>query len=199
MPGPLTELAIQIAVSQLGITEQGGNNRGAEVEAYQGSVGIDPGEPWCEAFHFWVFRRAAQQLGLVNPLPKTGSVLRAARMVEPITRLTNPVRGASYFLKHSEIAGHAGIVAFVNDGDQPAAFDVPDTVAMLLGLPSVTRSLPVPAGYLVEISGNTNKDGSREGNAVWLHVTPSPEVAHGGELLFYADMSRAAQPPELVT
>jgi CHAP domain len=161
----LSLTALAIAQSQLGVHEQGGNNVGPEVNAYLASVGLDPGFSWCQAFMFWCFREASKRLGLVNPVPRTGSTQRLWALSEPITRDSNPKPGYVYVLQHSPTAGHVGIIESV-------AAD----------------------GTIVEISGNTNQTGSRDGNSVWQH-TGQPEVTHGGVLLGYLGFDAAAQAP----
>lgn len=203
----LSQVAVEVALAHVGVHEQGGNNRGLEVGAFLASVGLPPGYPWCMAFAFWVLREAARRLNLVNPCPRTAKAVRLWQLAETVCRDSNPSVGALYVLDHGSSGnvltewkcgrygddGHVGIVAFINDGASAATFDVPDSVATLLGLPAGTTSVLVPPGNLVEISGNTNRAGSREGDSVWLKVGPSPEVIHGGMLLGYVALDRAAQ------
>lgn len=163
----LSATVLDIARTQVGVHEEGGNNRGPDVAAYLGSVGLDPGYAWCSAFLFWCFKAAAAKTGLVNPYPKTASSLKVWTFAEPICRLSNPTAGAVYVLRHSPTTGHVGIVESCEDG------------------------------VIVEISGNTNERGSREGNAVARH-TGQPEVTHGGELLGYLQFDLAAQHPSVV-
>jgi CHAP domain-containing protein len=162
----LQEAAVEIAVSQLGVHEEGGNNRGPKVDEFLASVGLDPGFAWCASFVYWCFRQAAQQLGLVNPCPRTAGAVRLWTLTEPICRDQFPAPGAIYVLDHGGGKGHAGIVESI-DAD----------------------------GMISEISGNTNAAGSREGNAVARHAGRSPEVVHGGKLLGYLCLDRAAQAP----
>jgi hypothetical protein len=163
----LTEVALEIAVSYLGVHEQGGQNRGPDVDRFLANVRLPPGEAWCAAFLWTVFDEAAKRLTLVNPLPRTGSTLKLWSLTEPICRDSNPTVGAIYVLKHSESTGHVGIVESLD------------------GLGNVGT----------EISGNTfNDHGGREGNCVARH-SGQPEKTHGGVLLGYLVMDRAAQPP----
>jgi hypothetical protein len=166
MPSTLSETALSIAISQLGVHEQGGQNRGPEVDQYLAAVGLAPGYSWCAAFVFFCFKQAADQLGLVNPCPKTAGAVRMWTLTEPICRATEPSAGAIYVLDHGGGKGHAGIVEQVG-GD----------------------------GTMIEISGNTNAAGSREGNAVARHTGESPEEIHGGHLLGYLLLDLAAQGP----
>ncbi|MGH9889023.1 MAG: CHAP domain-containing protein, partial [bacterium] len=55
-----------------------GSNRGPRVDEYLGSVGIDPalgGQPWCAAFVYWCFARAAADASVDNPVVRSASVL----------------------------------------------------------------------------------------------------------------------------
>lgn len=163
----LSEVALALASADVGQRELGGNNRGPYVEACLAKVGLPAGEPWCAAALFTWFDRAAAQLGLTNPVPKTGSTLRLWALAEPYCRDSMPSVGAVYVIRHSPTTGHVGIIEACGDGG------------------------------VTEISGNTNREGSREGDSVWRHSGTSPEVIHGGELLGYLAFDRAAQPPNL--
>jgi hypothetical protein len=90
-------------------------------------------------------------------------------LADAICRDSNPSVGAVYVVKHSETTGHVGIVDSVGDG------------------------------VISEVSANTNQAGSREGNSVWRHSGPSPEVIHGGELLGYLQFDRAVQPAPAIS
>ena len=53
------ELALQSAITQIGVTEVGFNNRGPKVEEYQAATDAGvKGFAWCEAFVCWNFVRA---------------------------------------------------------------------------------------------------------------------------------------------
>lgn len=161
----LSELAIEIARDYIGVHEEGGKNRGPEIDLMNAAVGQKPGQPWCWAFLYLVMAKAAAKLGMNNPLPPAyGSTLRAWRTAQPYMRDSNPQPGYIWVLQHSETTGHAGIVESIND-----------------------------IGVITSISGNTNEKGSREGTHV-LRKTGQPEVVHGGVLLGYLDVNRGAQP-----
>jgi hypothetical protein len=51
------------------------SNSGPEVTQYLQSVGLHAGLPWCAAFVYYIFDQACKNLGVTNPLPKTGGVL----------------------------------------------------------------------------------------------------------------------------
>jgi lysozyme family protein len=145
--------ALAVAASQLGVRERPpGSNRGPEVEQYQATVGIEPGQPWYAAFVYWCFEQAARQLGRANPVIKTGSVMehwsRAQQQGLPVVRAEQarhePYRvkaGTVFVLGTGRGTGHTGLVERV------------------LG------------GRLVTIEGNTNGGGSREGIGVFRRVS----------------------------
>ncbi len=61
----LIKKIIELAKSQLGVTEKGGNNYGKQVEDYQriGSKGAaDGGQPWCQYFMNWLLIMACKSL-----------------------------------------------------------------------------------------------------------------------------------------
>lgn len=160
----ITEVALEIALTQLHVREEGGNNRGRQVEEYLASVRLLPGEPWCCAGMFWCFERAARRLQIPNPFPRTGSGIRLWDLSDRVCRDSNPRPGYVYVLDHGDHKSHVGIV----------------------------RNLSELGDVDEEVSFNTNAAGSREGNQVAIHHG-TPEVSHGGQLLGYLDFARAFQ------
>jgi len=75
-PSPLALAALEKAHEDLaaGIHEQGGNNRGPEIEAlYLKPLGLPPGSQWCAAALWSWVRRGAAALGVAVPdVPQTG-------------------------------------------------------------------------------------------------------------------------------
>lgn len=70
----LGRLALEIARAEIGVREVPlGSNRGPRVNQYHEAAGTKPGDPWCMAFVFYCVAKAAQQLGIPNPLLRTGS------------------------------------------------------------------------------------------------------------------------------
>jgi hypothetical protein len=74
--GNIGRAAASGALANVGVTEEGGDNRGRWVEAYQASVGIPAGSPWCAAFVRFRFEQAADKLDLELPaaFPDSGWV-----------------------------------------------------------------------------------------------------------------------------
>ena len=71
------ESLVQIALSQVGVKESGGNNNGPEVRKYQEATSLKPASwPWCAALTSWVIREwlkkpeTTQWLGLKTMTPE---------------------------------------------------------------------------------------------------------------------------------
>ena len=59
------ETLAAIAESQVGVQEEGGNNRGRQVQAYQSATSLTGTDwPWCAAFDCWVVWQAILKTGL---------------------------------------------------------------------------------------------------------------------------------------
>lgn len=150
----LARVVLEIARTQLHVREQPpGSNRGPEVDQYVQSVGLQPSGkfPWCVCFIYFCYQKAAEQLGIENPMIKTGGVLdlwnRAGAAGVPRvlhdSAINNPtlIKPGQIFIIDTPPpggAGHAGLVE------------------------------KVVSGKLVTIEGNTNDNGSREGIGVFL-------------------------------
>lgn len=144
----LLATALGTARSQVGVREEPpGSNCGPEVNVYLKSVGLSPGHPWCAAFVYWCFGQAAQKVGVVNPLVKTGHCLthwqkapQAVKITAGAARLdpslVRPGLIGILLMDRRNGAGHAFIVEAIKDRQ------------------------------LTTIEGNTNQALSREGLAV---------------------------------
>lgn len=155
----LVERAIEAAVDTIGVKEVGGRNCGPEVEEYLRSVDLPAGEPWCMAWVVAMFDRAAEKLGVLNPLARTGKVsrfwLRSPRALKSLT----PARGAIFVHLHdpndAESDGHCGLVVLVGQE------------------------------RMLTLEGNTNMEGSREGDSVRARIRPIDGYVNVG----YVDLS----------
>jgi len=146
-PGLLTK-AIQVAVSQIGVTEKPPfSNRGPEVDEYLRRAGLNPvGQhySWCMAFVYWCFDEAAKSLNRKNPLIKTAGCMNHWNGVKcPKIKMADAVNnpglvkpGQIFIIDHGHGSGHTGIVESVN------------------------------GGLINTIEGNTNNDGSANGYGV---------------------------------
>jgi hypothetical protein len=133
----LSNTALQIAISQVGKEEvPRGSNWGPTVQGYLNSVGINFAASWCMAFMYWCFNQASTQLGVTNPMIKTGGVLNQYTH-ETLSQVHTPQAGDIFIMDLGNGLGHTGIVESI-------ATD----------------------GTLHTIEGNTNDNGSREGYEV---------------------------------
>lgn len=133
----LSDEALRIAITQIGQTEKPlGSNWGEPVKTYLASVGINFPAAWCIAFGYWCFQEAADNLGIQNPVPKTGSVLHCWEIADTKYKiLGRPQKGDIFIMDLGNGLGHAGLVEEVEA----------DNI------------------ILHTIDGNTNNNGSREG------------------------------------
>lgn len=147
---PLVKRTLIVAATQVGIREDPvGSNSGPRVDEYLESVGVSPGNPWCAAFVYWVFKGAASELGLPNPAIRTAGVLdhwkKAGR--QGITRLRPEDVQEDYSLLRR------GLIFVINTGGGKGHMGIVD------GLQD---------DRLITIEGNTNSTGGREGIGVFI-------------------------------
>ena len=146
----LTERAMEIALDQVGTREVGGNNRGP-VEKYLRWLGLPPGSAYCVAGALWCYNEAAKEMGVRNPFPRTGGVVRLWSLAPKWMRSCDPTLGAVFCHRSSKdpTKGHAGIVVGVSDNE------------------------------IATIEFNTNAAGSRDGDGVWQKSRPRSYVNIG--------------------
>lgn len=176
MPGAILTLrdvcdgALAVALSQIGKHEDPrGSNAGPDVNLYLASVGLMPGFSWCAAFAHFCYMRASTILSTKNPCPRSGSVLTIWDRVDARLKSMTPRRGSLYFIDHGHHQGHTGFVIDVVDGK------------------------------VSEVSGNTNQEGSRNGDSVWQHsFRLTDPVVHEGKLLGFVDFAALGDTDTLV-
>ncbi len=125
--------AVDAAIDEVGVHEQGGPNRGVRVEQYQRAAGAHPGDPWCASFVYFCFEQAAGHLGQRNPCPRTPSALALWHRAPASAQLREPAAGCVFVVDHGKGQGHVGFVEAVGDA------------------------------LLYTIEGNSNEEGAREG------------------------------------
>ncbi len=145
--GALARRALAKAVSQIGVLEDPARpNHGPMVDEYQLTAGLGGGGNfWCMAFVFWCFHKAAEEMGVTNPFPKTAHCLtawnRSAGMrITQAQALADPARvtpGAVFIIDYNGSNGHTGFVRSVSDG------------------------------AMVTVEGNSNPEGSNNGIGVF--------------------------------
>lgn len=146
----LHTVSLRIAVTQIGVQEQPKNsNTGPQVNAYLRRVGLSPGFSWCMAFVYWVVDEAAQELGIINPLIRTGGVLRQyneTTLRKLPARSTAIKAGDIFIMDFGRGMGHTGFIEKIENG------------------------------IIYTIEGNTNDDGSREGYEVARRKRPISSI-----------------------
>lgn len=159
MSSPLSLEALRIARTQLGVHEQPpGSNWSPEIQKYLNSVGLMKPNSWCISFVYWCYDLASHNLKVINPLFRTGSVMREwenriANRQYP-SQLAEP--GDIFVLDHGHGLGHAGIIDHWD---------------------------PYKMAYQT-IEGNSNNNGSRDGEAVVSHTRKRNEPMLAGYLRF---------------
>ena len=136
---PMSQLsldALQVAKSQLGVTEEK-NNTGPKVTEYLKAVGLHTGYSWCAAFVYWCWEQAAENLKVPNPLIKTAGVLNHWNLTKGM-KVKVPKAGDIFIIRHTATNGHTGMVKTVD---------------------------PIARTYTT-VEGNSNNTGSREGTEV---------------------------------
>ena len=125
-PSRLAAATVAYAKSQIGVREEG-PNRGREVDGYLQDVGLNPagnpphGWPWCAAFVFACWHRAARQLDVPNPIPKTASVVALWTRAPKEARLAPTVdpleitAGSLFLVDHGFGRGHVAIIEQVDE------------------------------------------------------------------------------------
>ncbi len=139
-------IALQVITSQLGQKEiPHGSNSGPMVNEYLKSVGLNPGYAWCQSLVYWSYNQAALKAGLHNPVVRTAGVMDcwlktpAASRINAADAIANPqlvLPGYQMILDYGQGTGHTGLVESLNGVS------------------------------LTTIEGNSNTDGSRDGEMV---------------------------------
>lgn len=172
---PLVSAALAVAETQVGVTEAPPfKNTGEKVGEYLKSVGLGQGYHWCAAFVHWCFEQAAKELGVPNPLPKTGHCMTHWREAgkKGVRRITSQeaqgdpsllMPGQVFIMHYGQDKGHTGFVAGVQ------------------------------GGLLETIEGNTNVAGSRNGDGVYRKVQRRIEDINMG-FIDYAGLTPVERP-----
>lgn len=84
--GRLRLEALNVARSLIGLGEEGGNNRGEDVETWLASVGRPGGEAWCAAFVSHCYLTAAAHVGIKLPFKTSSSAKRLTKNIIEVGR-----------------------------------------------------------------------------------------------------------------
>jgi hypothetical protein len=145
---PLKVASFSYALDELkrGVQEEGGDNRGEDVEKYLAAAELSPGLPWCAAFVNWCAEKAARHKNVISPLES----------------ITYQGYVQSYY-------DHAASNEWLIDANQAEIGDL-----FMLYYPIKSRwahigfvkFVDLEEGTFTTIEGNTNEGGSREGYMV---------------------------------
>ena len=139
----LPESIASIAESQIGVRETR-RNGGDMIEEYQRTTWLPVGPwPWCAAFCCWVVKRAIEGRSVTFRRPETAGAWdfeRWCRSVDRSVMLKKPHKGD---IKRGDI------------------------VCFTFSHIGIALCSPNEAGYLYTCEGNTNGEGSREGDGVY--------------------------------
>jgi hypothetical protein len=136
----IAEEAVRMGLTQDGVRESGGPNRGPEVNLYHLAGGSKPGHAWCASFVSWCFVRAAAKLGVANPFRVTSWCPTIYARGQSAGKLVAQPQRGDIFLKWSTSSSrhsHTGLVTGAS------------------------------GNVFTTIEGNTNNNGSREGIGVF--------------------------------
>jgi CHAP domain len=133
---------LDIARGELGKEEiPRGSNWGADVQKYLAWCDIHFPASWCMAFVGWCAEQHYKQLGIPNPLIKTGGVMKQWHDIDDRWKADHAAPGDIFIMDFGGGLGHTGFVESIDDH-----------------------------GNLHTIEGNTNDTGSREGYEVCRRI-----------------------------
>lgn len=141
------EQALLEAAEEVGVREEGGDNRGKRVQEYQKEGGTVPGQPWCAAFVNWCARDAAKKLKLESSLEKVPLQAYVQSYVDHFRK----VEGGFLGHRHAKVGD-----LFVLWYDKLNRF----------GHIGFVKEIDRAKGEILTIEGNSNDQLSREGDAV---------------------------------
>jgi hypothetical protein len=148
---------LKLAVSQEGVREVGGDNRGPKIEEYQRSTGNRRGDSWCCSYIYWLAMTTADKLDIANPMPaRTGHCQTMLNAAKEKGLLINPTEARP---------GDIGVHLYKSTGVSPGH--------IFLIKESET-------GYWDTNEGNTNGSGSSNGDVVRQGLRKYSYVSPGG-------------------
>lgn len=115
---PLSDPAqklLDVARSYIGVREQGGNNRGRQVEEFQRVIGGAEKEPWCMSFAQYCIKAAESATQANSQVPESEGCLAVWNGSPRELRRDRPEPGSLVIWRHGNSSqGHVGIVEAVN-------------------------------------------------------------------------------------
>lgn len=149
------------------------SNSGPEVNKYLASVGLPPGNQWCASYVYYLFNELSKNLGVANPVLKTGHCLTHWRSADQNLKISieNARKdmslikpGMIFTMRRSGDFGHTGIVVSVDPASKT----------------------------FTAIEGNTNDQKSGEGDRVGVNKRRFSQ----SNLLGFIDYFKGKRTPE---
>lgn len=145
---------VQIAVNQIGVHEEGGNNKGKMIQEFQSSTWLDgTGWPWCAAFVDWC-------------------ILQWQKACPDLPKFERPQTAGAFDLERWAESQNLKII---DPQDRPTAGDIVIYDFNGHGHCGIIEEVLTPNQFLA-VEGNTNKDGLRDGDGVWSKIRNSSLV-----------------------
>lgn len=149
---------LAIAQVEIGVREEGGNNRGERIREYQTATDLPPGAwPWCAAFVSWCVREWIETPASVNWL---GITVLKPQQWRPRTALAYGFVGWS--------KSRPKTTTLLTDKDQAQPGDI-----VTFDFSHVGIVLEDDGKNLITVEGNTNGKGERDsetGDGVWRKI-----------------------------
>ena len=131
-------LLAEVYRKEVGVKEQGGANRGERVEQYLAATGFGPGYAWCAAYVSWCFLQAGIEAPRSAWVPSFAGKSKRIYQRGQFTKKT-PQPGDVFLIWYARLKRPAHI-GFVEKWEDQ---------------------------WVTTVEGNTNDDGSREGDGVY--------------------------------
>jgi hypothetical protein len=168
-----------------------GSNKGDKVEAMQRSVGISPGDPWCAAFVYSIFKNANLDPAIMRRIPKTGGVNKMWQSATNAKKITKEEA-----LKNPELI-LPGMVFFYLTKNDKGQYPGTGHTGMVIKVDKNNKTI-------TSIEGNTNPfDGAREGFGSFVitrkiedpSISKDPKL-HPSKMLGFIDFLDGYRNPE---
>ena len=142
------DMVQNVYLSQVGVREATGNNDGVAVERYLKNLGLDKGYAWCAAFVRWCYDQAGVKTTITAWSPTAQNNDAVVYEKGKWKAKADKADVFTLFYKGINRIGHTGFVDKVyNDNSM-----------------------------IQTVEGNTNGQGSREGDGVYLKFRPSKTI-----------------------
>lgn len=156
----LADYLIKLATAELGTEEIDGSNCGPRVNQYKAATGLNPAQdwPWCAAFICWLVREAMDA---------------AERETGARLTFTRPMTASAWGFESWSLAQDRS-----TNTKKPPQRDIRagDIIIFTFSHIGIATSGPDSDGYLTTIEGNTDRQGSREGGAVWKKLRHTSKI-----------------------